>query len=298
MSTGFPEADAKADFARERRRRALSQHRRAAAPRARRRVAPCCRSRRSSAALGRRSERDLGVQRIPLDSIVGTVDRRRGEFDRAFRPARRACAGAGSGSPPRAGAARRCRRSTSTGSASCTSSRTATTACRSRGRWATRTSRRTCARCRQARRRPRAAAARPAAQAARARLPRARAAPARGARADPALRRVALRELATLIESWGFRASHARERLLSREEMARRGSARSTSRWSRCCARPTSAARAPRPSATCASPCCASCCSTRTSWTDEVVERLLGEVARRPGGEDDTMVHQILKEMR
>ena len=39
------------------------------------------------AALGRRSQRDLGVQRIPLDSIVGTVDRRRGEFDRAFRPA-------------------------------------------------------------------------------------------------------------------------------------------------------------------------------------------------------------------
>jgi len=34
-------------------------------------------------------------------------------------------------------------------------------------------------------------------------------------------------------------------------------------------------------------------------WTDEVVERLLGQV-RDPhrGGEDDTMVHQILKEMR
>ena len=32
-------------------------------------------------------------------------------------------------------------------------------------------------------------------------------------------------------------------------------------------------------------------------WTDDVVERLLGEV-RAPGVEDDTMVHQILKEMR
>ncbi|HWT23440.1 MAG TPA: hypothetical protein VN213_08035 [Solirubrobacteraceae bacterium] len=39
------------------------------------------------AALGRRSQRDAGVQDIPLDAIVGTVDRRSGEFDRAFRPA-------------------------------------------------------------------------------------------------------------------------------------------------------------------------------------------------------------------
>ena len=35
-------------------------------------------------ALGRRRRR-LGLQTIPLDSIVGTVDRSR-EFDRAFRP--------------------------------------------------------------------------------------------------------------------------------------------------------------------------------------------------------------------
>ena len=32
-------------------------------------------------------------------------------------------------------------------------------------------------------------------------------------------------------------------------------------------------------------------------WTDDVVARLLGEV-RAPGAEDDTLVHQILKEMR
>ena len=31
-------------------------------------------------------------------------------------------------------------------------------------------------------------------------------------------------------------------------------------------------------------------------WTDEVVERLLGEV-RAPHSEDDTMVHQLLKEL-
>src|SRR5215210_351434 len=36
-------------------------------------------------ALGRISEHDRGLQRVPLDSIVGTVDRTK-EFDRAFRP--------------------------------------------------------------------------------------------------------------------------------------------------------------------------------------------------------------------
>ncbi|HEY6761956.1 MAG TPA: hypothetical protein VI318_20825 [Baekduia sp.] len=37
------------------------------------------------AALGRREERDAGRQVVPLDAIVGTVDRLRG-FDRHFRP--------------------------------------------------------------------------------------------------------------------------------------------------------------------------------------------------------------------
>src|SRR5919199_6925009 len=36
-------------------------------------------------ALGRVAEHDLGLQTIPLDSIVGTVDRTK-DFDRAFRP--------------------------------------------------------------------------------------------------------------------------------------------------------------------------------------------------------------------
>jgi hypothetical protein len=39
-------------------------------------------------ALGRRGERRLGLQTIPLDSIVGTVDRER-DFDRRFRPTSR-----------------------------------------------------------------------------------------------------------------------------------------------------------------------------------------------------------------
>ena len=81
---------------------------------------------------------------------------------RASGPPPPACAPAGRGSRPPAGAARRCRRSTSTASASCTSSRTATTACRSPARTATRTSRPTSSEVRdRGRRRPRAHAARP-----------------------------------------------------------------------------------------------------------------------------------------
>ncbi len=83
--TGFPESDAAAAFARERRRASLA------------RVASRLTTRREDAsalllfadvvaALGRVSERDLGLQTIALNSIVGTVDRRSGEFDRLFRP--------------------------------------------------------------------------------------------------------------------------------------------------------------------------------------------------------------------
>ena len=38
------------------------------------------------AALGATSRHSAGEQVIPLDAIVGTVDRRRGDFDRSFRP--------------------------------------------------------------------------------------------------------------------------------------------------------------------------------------------------------------------
>jgi hypothetical protein len=82
--TGLPETDAQFDFGRARRRRAMS------------RLAARLRREPSDVnvilpfdevvdALGRRGEKSLGLQTIPLDSIVGTVDRSR-EFDRAFRP--------------------------------------------------------------------------------------------------------------------------------------------------------------------------------------------------------------------
>jgi hypothetical protein len=82
--TGLPNTDAQFDFSRVRRQRALS------------RLAARLRGEPSDvnvilpfdevmAALGRRGERRLGLQTIPLDSIVGSVDRAR-EFDRSFLP--------------------------------------------------------------------------------------------------------------------------------------------------------------------------------------------------------------------
>jgi hypothetical protein len=82
--TGFPRNDAQDDFLRARRRRVLA------------RLSAVLRLQSGDIdlmlsfddvveALGRVAERDLGIVTIPIDSIVGTVDRRK-EFDRAFRP--------------------------------------------------------------------------------------------------------------------------------------------------------------------------------------------------------------------
>jgi hypothetical protein len=87
MDTGFPTSDAQSDFGRARRRQVAS------------RLARRLRGEPDDVnlilpfdeviqALGRRSERRIGLQTIPLDSIVGTVDRTR-EFDRSFRPTTR-----------------------------------------------------------------------------------------------------------------------------------------------------------------------------------------------------------------
>jgi hypothetical protein len=85
--TGFSAQDAQSDFSRARRRRAISRLSR----RLRRlpddvdQILPFD---EVVAALGKVGERRLGLQTIPLDSIVGTVDRSR-EFDRRFRPTSR-----------------------------------------------------------------------------------------------------------------------------------------------------------------------------------------------------------------
>src|SRR4051812_26337190 len=82
--TGFPTNDAQEDFSRARRRQVLS------------RIGERMRGQPSDVsmilpfdevvdALGRTGERSLGLQTIPLDSIVGTVGRTH-DFDRSFRP--------------------------------------------------------------------------------------------------------------------------------------------------------------------------------------------------------------------
>ncbi len=82
--TGFPATDAEHDFLRVRRREVLS------------RLAAWLRREPDDvseilpfdevvAALGRTGEKRLGLRGIPLDSIVGSVDRTR-DFDRWFRP--------------------------------------------------------------------------------------------------------------------------------------------------------------------------------------------------------------------
>jgi hypothetical protein len=82
--TGFPRADVENDFLRVRRRQVLSR----LAYRLRREpddVSLILPFHDVVSALGQRGERELGLQTIKLDTIVGTVDSQR-DFDRHFRP--------------------------------------------------------------------------------------------------------------------------------------------------------------------------------------------------------------------
>jgi hypothetical protein len=84
VDTGFPASDAQGDFSRARRARVLSEVGR------RLRFEPddvayILPFEEVVEALGRVGEEDLGLQTVPLDSIVGSVDRTR-DFDREFRP--------------------------------------------------------------------------------------------------------------------------------------------------------------------------------------------------------------------
>jgi hypothetical protein len=82
--TGFPRADVENDFLRARRRQVLAKlvNRLRRAPDDVNLILPFD---DVVAALGLKGERALGLQTIPLDSVVGTVDSRR-DFDRRFRP--------------------------------------------------------------------------------------------------------------------------------------------------------------------------------------------------------------------
>ena len=84
MSTGFPGADAQSDFSRVRRARLLSD----IARRLRREpddVALMLPFEEVVEALGRTGQTDVGLQVVPLDAIVGSVDRTV-DFDRGLRP--------------------------------------------------------------------------------------------------------------------------------------------------------------------------------------------------------------------
>jgi hypothetical protein len=106
-------------------------------------------------------------------------------------------------------------------------------------------------------------------------------------------------QLATLIESWGYRASLERERVMDRPELALRwfreeyepmvamlreagigGGGTETERYLRVAMLRFLLLQ-------------------RHDWTEDLAERLAGEVkSPSPGAEKDTMTHQIIKEMR
>jgi hypothetical protein len=84
VSTGFPGSDAQSDFARARRARVLSD----IARRMRREpddVGLILPFEEVVEALGRTGQHDVGLQVVPLDAVVGSVDRTV-DFDRGFRP--------------------------------------------------------------------------------------------------------------------------------------------------------------------------------------------------------------------
>jgi hypothetical protein len=276
--TGSPQQDVQSDFARQRRRRALSR----IASRMRFEpddVSTMLPFEEVVAALGRRSERDLGLQIIRLDSIVGSVDRWEG-----IAAARRR----GQAMPPidvyRIGALHfvkdghhRVSVARAFGDTQIEAHvREVTTELGA-----------------EAELRAGDLPLKHHERIFRERIPLA---PELGARIQLSDEwRYA--HLATLIESWGLRRSYERERLLSRGEIAEAwfqeeyepvlevlretgigGPGTEAERYLRIAMLRYLLLRT-------------------HEWTDEVIERLLGEV-RSPSSPDDTVVHQILREMR
>jgi hypothetical protein len=294
--TGLPQQDAQHDFALARRRRALSK------VVSRLRFEPDDVSvmlpfEEVVAALGRRSEHYVGLKTITLDSIVGSVARRRGEFDRSFKPASKGVRGRwegiatarrrGASMPPidvyRIGELHFVEDGHHRVSVARALGDTHIEARVKEVRTELGAGRELKLRDLPLKRHERVF---------RERVP-----------LPPPLRdRIQLSDewryaqLATLVEAWGLRASHARERLLSRVEIAQAwfreeyepvvdalseaqigGEGTETERYLRIAMLRYLLLQT-------------------HEWTDDVVERLLGEV-HSPGAAEDTMVHQILKEM-
>jgi hypothetical protein len=86
MSTGFGGSDARDDFDRARRRQALARAAGTVSGRTRSAAGALVPLPEVLAALGGRlSERDLGLRTVPIDGVIGSVDRTEG-FDRRFLP--------------------------------------------------------------------------------------------------------------------------------------------------------------------------------------------------------------------
>ncbi|HET6870928.1 MAG TPA: hypothetical protein VFH80_33770 [Solirubrobacteraceae bacterium] len=295
--TGLPQQDAQSDFARQRRRVALSKivSRLRFEPDD---VSAMLPFEEVVAALGRRSQRDLGLQTIALDSIVGTVARRHGEFDRQFRPTSAGVRGRwegiatarrrGQAMPPidvyRVGELHFVEDGHHRVSVARALGDTHIDAYVKQVQTAVGA---------DAALRLRDLPLKKHERTFRERVP-----------LPPALRdRIQLSDewryaqLGSLIEAWGLRASYARERLLSRPEIARAwfheeyepvvralneahvgGAGTETERYLRIAMLRYLLLQT-------------------HEWSDAVIERLLGAV-RPPSADDDTMVHQILGELR
>jgi hypothetical protein len=295
--TGFARADAQADFARQRRRLAFSR----IAARLRQEpddVSVILPFDEVVTALGRVSEHEVGLEHIPLESIVGTVDRDETRFDRAFLPTSPAAQERwqgiatawrrGAAMPPidvyrigelhfvkdghhRVSVARAL--GDNTIEAHVVEVRTRVGA--------------------DSRLRIHDLPLKRHERVFHERIPL----PAQARAAIGLSDEWRYAQLATLVEAWGLRASHDRGRLLSREEIAEAwfheeyepvvqvlrdagigGAGTETERYLRIATLRYLLLQT-------------------HDWTDEVVERLLGQF-RPPSRHDDTMVHQILDELR
>ena len=276
------------DFDRERRRRATSliAARLGSGPDD---VSPMLPFEEVVAALGRTGEADLGVQEIRLDSIIGTVDRTAGTFDRSFRPASKGVRGRwesiaaarrrGVELPPidvfRIGDVHFVQDGHHRVSVARARGDTEIHARVKQVRTKLGANRELMLRDLPLKRHERVFHER---------------VPLR----PDARRRIELSDewryaqLASLVEAWGYRASRVRGQLLSREELAEAwftglnetgvgGEGTETERYLRVAMLRFLLLQT-------------------HDWTAEIMERLQGEM-RSPVADDDTMVHQILKEM-
>ena len=104
-------------------------------------------------------------------------------------------------------------------------------------------------------------------------------------------------QLGMLVEAWAYRASHERGELLSRHEMAQRWFKEEYEPIAQALADADAGGEGSETEKYMRLAMLRYLLLHTHQWTDEILERLLGE-ARNPSADLDTMVHQFLKEMR